>query len=244
MDDTEKTHRTGYDDYYAAGLNWEADREARREKSEKRAWRVAGAGALIAIVAVIGIACLAPYRRNVPYLFAMEKTTGNVEFVGVIDDRRIETYQELLDKHWAQIYIVARESYNYKLLQADYDTVLGMSNEAIGRDFARLYEGAYARDAKYGAGVEMKVTVLSVQLSHNAVGNQAVVRFAKTTRRVEADASEAAQYFVATMAYEYKPTMAGKEKELMANPTGYRVTAYRVDSEIAPVASPSGRNAS
>lgn len=228
----------GEDDHYAAGISWEADREARRETSERHAWRVASVASLVAIAAVIGIASLAPFRRNVPYLFAMETTTGNVEFVGAIDDRRIAGYQELLDKHWAQRYIVSRESYNYKLLQADYDTVLGMSNDSVGRDFARLYEGAYARDAKYGASVEMKVVVLSVQLSHNGAGNQAVIRFAKTIRRVEADASDAPQYFVATIAYEYKPTMAGKEKDLLANPLGYRVTSYRADPELAPVASP------
>ncbi len=224
--------------YYAGALDWEADREARREKSEVRAWRVAGAASLIAITAVIGIASLAPFRRNVPFLFAMEKTTGNVEFVGAVDDRRLAGYQELLDKHWAQRYIVARESYNYKLLQSDYDTVLGMSNETVGRDFARLYEGAYARDAKFGTSVEMKVTVLSVQLSRNAAGDQAVIRFSKITRRIEAEASDPAQYFVATIAYEYKPTMAGKEKELIANPLGYRVVSYRVDSELAPISAP------
>ena len=228
--------------HFASGLSWEADREALREKSERRAWRVAGGATLIAIAAVVGLASLAPFRRNVPYLLAMEKATGNVEFVGALDDRRVSGYQELLDKHWAQRYIVARESYNYKLLQSDYDTVLGMSNEAVGRDFGRLYEGAYARDAKYGANVEMKVAVLSVQLSKNAVGNQAVIRFGKTTRRVDADVSEQPQYFVATIAYEYKPTMTGKEKDLMANPLGYRVTSYRVDSELAPVATPTSKN--
>jgi type IV secretion system protein VirB8 len=243
MLETSTTGYAGERDHFADGLNWEADREAHRENSERRAWRVAGAASLIAIAAMIGMASLAPYRRNVPYLFAVEKATGNVEFVGAIDDRRISGYQELLDKHWAQRYIVSRESYNYKLLQADYDTVLGMSNDQVGRDFARLYEGAYARDAKYGASVEMKVAVLSIQLSNNGAGSQAVIRFAKTTRRVEADANDGPQYFVATIAYEYKPTMAGKEKDLMANPLGYRVTSYRVDSEIAPVISPSTKGA-
>jgi type IV secretion system protein VirB8 len=243
MRDTQTVGAADQTAHFADALGWEADREARREQSEKRAWRVAGAATFVAIIAVIGLASLAPFRRNVPYLFAMEKATGNVEFVGAIDDRRVAGYQELLDKHWAQRYIVARESYSYKLLQSDYDTVLGMSNDNVGRDFARLYEGPYARDAKYGASIEMKVAVLSVQLSQNAVGHQAVVRFAKTTRRVDADSNEPPQYFVATLAYEYKPTMAGKEKDLLANPLGYRVTGYRVDSELAPIAAPSPKNA-
>ncbi len=222
--------------HFAAARSWEADRDARRDRSESYAWRVACGASMVAIAAVIGIATLAPYRRNVPYLFAMENSTGNVEFVGAVDDRRITGYQELLDKHWAQRYIVARESYNYKLLQSDYDTVLGMSVEAVGRDFARLYEGGNARDARYGASVEIKVSVLSVQLSKNAAGSQAVIRFIKSPRRVEADFSDPPQYFIATIAYEYKPTMAGKEKDLIANPLGYRVSTYRVDAEIAPVA--------
>lgn len=224
----------GQNDHFKAARGWEADHEANRAKSERRAWMVASAASTIAVVAVVGLASLAPFRRNIPYLFAMEKATGNVEFVGALDDRRVLGYQELLDKHWAQRYILARESYNYRLLQTDYDTVLSLSNEPVGRDFTKLYEGPNARDVRYGANVELKVVVLSVQLSKNAIGLQAVVRFAKTSRRIDSDTSEPTQYYVATIAYEYLPTMFGKEKELLANPLGYKVTSYRADAELAP----------
>ena len=220
--------------YFAEARGWEADHEAHRAKSERRAWMVASVACTLAVVAVIGLAMLAPFRRNIPYLFALDKVTGNVEFVGALDDRRVLGYQELLDKHWAQVYIDARESYHYRLLQADYDTVLGLSSESIGRDFAKLYDGPNARDARYGANVELKVAVLSIQLSNNAVGQQAVVRFSKTARRIDSDANEPTQFYVATFAYEYSPTMFGKEKELIANPLGYKVTSYRVDAELAP----------
>jgi type IV secretion system protein VirB8 len=229
--------------YFSAALSWEAEREQLRAKSERRAWIVASAACSIASVAVIALALLAPFRRNVPYLLALDKATGNVELVDAVDDRRIEGYQELLDKHWAQRYIVARESYNYRLLQSDYDTVMNLSAEAIGRDFAKLYEGANARDVKFGSNIEMKATVLSVQLSQNSIGRQAVVRFEKAVRRVDSDTRESPQYYVATLGYEYAPTMTGKEIDLMANPLGYKVTAYRVDSELAPIVSPQGRAA-
>lgn len=226
--------------YFDDALGWEGDREAQRARSERRAWTVAALACALAIAAVVSLAILAPFRRNIPYLFAVDRTSGNVEFVGALDDRRVMGYQELLDKHWAQRYIVARESYTYRLLQSDYDTVLGLSNDSVGRDFAKLYEGPNARDARYSANVEMKVNVLSVQLASNPIGTQAVVRFAKTTRRVDADASEPVQYFVATIAYEYVPTMFGKEKDLLANPLGYKVTSYRVDAELAPTSPPPG----
>lgn len=221
--------------FYKQGSDWEADRQARLEKSERRAWTVAGSATLIAVMAVIGIATLAPFKRIVPYVFAVDKATGNVELVNAADDRSVLGYQELLDKHWAQRYIVARESYNYKLLQHDYDTVLALSADEVGRDYAKLYEGPNARDKKYGASVEMRVTVLSVTLAQDDVGTKAVVRFEKSAKRTEADYAEAPQYYVATFPYEYKPSMFGKEKDLIQNPLGYRVTSYRVDAEIAPV---------
>lgn len=222
--------------FHEASSDWEADKSARAEKSERRAWLVAGAASAIAVAAVVGIASLAPFKRVVPYVFAVDRATGNVELVSAADDRTVVGYQELLDKHWAQKYVVARESYNYKLLQNDYDTVLSLSSDEVAREYAKVYEGPNARDKKYGASMEMRVKVLSVTLAQDDIGTKAVVRFEKTSKRAEADNADAPQYFVATMAFEYKPSMFGKEKELIQNPLGYKVTSYRVDSEIAPVA--------
>jgi type IV secretion system protein VirB8 len=220
---------------FSVGNDWEADRQSRMEKSERRAWYVSSAAAIIAIAAVIGIITLAPFKRVVPYVFAIDKATGNVELVNAADDRTIAGYQELLDKHWAQRYTIARESYNYQLLQNDYDTVLALSADDVGREYAKQFEGPNARDKKYGASVIMKCTVLSITLARDDVGSKAVVRFEKSSRRTEADNADAPQYFVATLAYKYKPSMFGKEKDLIQNPLGYNITSYRVDSEIAPV---------
>lgn len=223
-------------EFYKQGSDWEADRQARSEKSEKRAWWVAGTAVAVAVVAVIGAASMAPFKRVVPYVYSVDKATGDGTLINAADDRTVTGYQELLDKHWAQRYVVARESYNYKLLQTDYDTVLALSEDVVGRDYARLFDGPNARDKKYGASVEMKVKVLSVTLSQDDVGSKAVVRFEKTSKRTEADNADAPQYFIATFSYEYKPSMFGKEQDLIQNPLGYRVTSYRIDSEIAPVA--------
>ncbi len=86
----------------------------------------------------------------------------------------------------------------------------------------------------------MRVKVLSVTLAQDEIGTKAVVRFEKTSNRSEADNADAPQYYVATMAFEYKPSMFGKERELIQNPLGYKVTSYRIDSEIAPVAGTNG----
>lgn len=221
--------------FYELGRDWEAIQQSNLEKSESRAWKVATGASIIALTAVIGIASLAPFKRIVPYVFAIDKATGNVELVSAADDRTVVGYQELLDKHWAQRYVIARESYNYRLLQNDYDTVLSLSSDVVGREYAKLYDGPNARDKKYGAGIEMRVKVLSITLAKDDVGTKAVVRFEKISKHTESDNSEPATYFVATFPYEYKPSMMGKEKDLIQNPLGFKVTGYRVDTEISPV---------
>lgn len=230
-------------EHYQAGLSWEADAERTRARSERRAWIVAGAACLLALVSVASLSLLAPLRRNVPYLYVVEKASGNVEFVGAVDDRAIKGYQELLDKHWVQRYVTARESYSFRLLQQDYDTVMAMSDELVARDYARLYEGTNARDKKFGNAVEMTITILSMRPTTNVAGDHMVVRFSKTVRRLDSNYSEPAQQFVATVRYRYLSSTAGLERELLLNPLGFQVEAYRVDAELASAATTASGNA-
>jgi type IV secretion system protein VirB8 len=220
---------------YQAGLSWEADTERSRRRSERRAWNVAGAACALAIIAVVSLASLAPLRRIVPYLLIADKASGNVEFVGAVDDRQIKGYQELLDKHWVQTYIVARESYFYRLLQADYDTVMALSDDSVAKDYARIFEGPDARDKKYGNTVEAHIQIISLRPASTVAGNLMVVRFSKSVRQVDADFWEPAQNFAATVRYQYSPSMQGSEKQLLLNPLGFRVSGYRRDAELPSV---------
>lgn len=216
---------------FSRGLDWEADRSARLAASERRAWVVAGVASALCVILVIALAALSPLRVRVPYVFALDKASGNVELVQAVDDRTTVGYQELVDKHFTTRYVVARESYVFKLLQLDYDLVLALSTDELGREYARQYEGANARDKRLGPHVEIRTEVRSVTLARDGVSTKAVVRFEKTMRRGEGDPGRS-ETFVATMTYEYKPSMLGTERDLIANPLGFRVTTYRVDAEL------------
>ncbi len=220
MADRGLVHCSDERQFYDQGRDWEMNTQLRLEQSERKAWWVAGIACFLALGLGIGLACLAPLKSTVPYVFSVDRATGNVELVSAADDRTVMGYQELLDKHWTQKYVIARESYYFRLLQADYDTVLSMSADEVGRDYARLYDGPQARDKKLGAGMEWKVKVLSVTVQADAVGSKATVRFEKTPKRTEAEASDPPQYFIATIAYEYRLSMKGQEKDLIQNPLG------------------------
>lgn len=220
-------------DYFQKARGWEDDIDALRLKSERRAWWVASVAVVIAGVAVTGLAVLAPLRRAVPYVFEVDKASGLVQFVAAADDRSVQGYGELLDKHWVQRYVLAREGYYYPLLQSDYDTTLSLSARDVARQYALLFEGSDSRDQVLGAHTEERIDILSITLNPDQVSHKAVVRFAKTTRNLTQSAGDVRQIFLATLSYKYEPGAFGQEKDLIRNPLGFKVTAYRVDPEIA-----------
>jgi len=224
--------------HYDEGRDWESDKVHRAQVSEKRAWKVAFSAVGLALLMGIGIVVVAHVPRGVPFVYERDKSSGDVSLLTAMADEKTTSFQELRDKNYAQRYVIARESYLYQLLQKNYDDVLRWSSDDVGQAYAKLYEGDNARDKKYGANVVMDVTPVSVQLVPDDVGVKAVVRFSKKTHRVEAENTDPPQYFVATIAYEYKPSMFGKEKDLIANPDGYKVTGYRVDAELSAMPAP------
>jgi len=215
-------------------LPWEVLLDAQRDRSERRAWWCAGIASLVAVIAVIGIAALAPYRRNIPYLLMLDRNSGDILSIGAVDQRTIKGYQHLLDEHWVRRYVVARESYFYRLLQEDYDTVMEMSDDDVSRDFSRLYEGSNARDKRLGDKVEITTTVRSVQLSHNGIGDQATVHFQNVAHHLDTNLTDPPEYFIVTTAFHYLPKMFGKELDLVRNPLGFKISAYRPASELPP----------
>lgn len=219
--------------FFVESMSWERNERERAAQSERRAWWVAICACVVAVLAIVGLTLLMPLKHTVPYVYAVDKATGNIELMSMGDERTLRDYQPILDKHWAQKYVVARESYYWKLLQLDYDTVLMMSSDTVGREYAKLFEGPQARDRKLGSGNEMRVKVLSITLANDENGAKATVRFEKSLKRAEAEAAEPPQSYIATLSYEYAPSMRGKEQELLMNPLGYKVTSWRVDPEVA-----------
>lgn len=236
MSKLKKVEADKEDSHYQEAQSWEADKAAMQDKSEKRAWMVAKIAIGIAVLEAVGLVTLAPMRQIVPVVFTVDKAHGNVEYVGVVDDQQVKGKQELIDKNNLTRYVTARENYYYRLLQPDYDLVMAMSSSQIGSDFAAQYEGDDARDKKYGKNYELKVDVISVQTNQDETGYTAFVRFTKTLHSVEANRDQPAQYFIASIRYEYQPNQVGaKEQDLIKNPFGFKIVGYRVDPELSPV---------
>lgn len=203
--------------------------EHEREQSNKFAWRVAAAAVLVAVIAVIAVAVLVSRFQPFAFLVTVDKATGETSVVKTLDSNTVQ-YDEMQDKHNINRFVMSRERYLYQLLQYDYDTTLNLSTDEVGNAYAKLFEGDKALDKVLGAGAEYRITILSTRLPTDQPG-KAIVSFERIIRRANTREAEAPARFVATLSYVYKPTLLAKEAVWVANPTGFKVTAYRADPE-------------
>ena len=221
--------------FLAESRDWEADRLYRIERSERRAWFVAGCSGLITAVAIAALVALMPLKRVVPYVYAIDRQTGELTIMDAANQRQIAGNQDLLDKHFASAYVVARESYEWKLLQADYNDTVAFSSPLVGRDYAARFDGPKAVNKIWGPNTERHVTITSIQLAPDAIGKKAVVRYTIQQRDAQSNTLSPTEHYIATIAYEYHPNRTGKEQDLIRNPLGFTVTGFRADPEIGGV---------
>ena len=223
---------------YGRVLDIEASLTDLQECSERRAWHIAYAAVGVAVLCATALAVMVPFYRVVPLPIEVDRLTGESQVIDVLDARHVHT-REIQDKHWVETYVRARERYDWGLLQMDYDSVLAMSDDVVARDYRGIYSGPDALDRQLGAGIERRIRILSVTLPPDEPGH-AVVHVERTSFKSGEAHAEPVQRFVITLAYTYRPPVFTRESVAIANPFGFKVTAYSRDVEYTPLASAAG----
>ena len=225
---------------YEEAVSWENSRHEALEKSEARAWSMVRWTSILALLAMGALVILAPFYKIVPLTFEVDKLTGQAQLVDLTGAMPM-TSTEAMDKHWVADYVRTRERFVWTLLQLDYDHTMNLSDERIAREYRAEYEGPNARDKRLGPGTDERVRILGVTLPPNEPG-KAVVRFERTTRRDGTDVDVG--IYVATLSYKYQPpALFSKERNVVDNPLGFKVTGFVVDQELKSKA-PVSRDAS
>ena len=214
---------------FEEAVSWESARQALLEKSEARAWSIVRWTSLLAILAMSALVILAPFYKIVPLTFEVDKLTGQAQLVDLTGPMPM-TSTEAMDKHWVADYVRTRERFVWTLLQLDYDHTMNLSDERVAREYRAEYEGPNARDKRLGPGTDERVKILGVTLPPNEPG-KAVVRFERITRRDGTDVDVG--FYVASLSYKYEPpALFSKERNVVDNPLGFKVTGFVVDQEL------------
>jgi type IV secretion system protein VirB8 len=229
-----------------ANRAWEVDRALMLERSERRAWWVAGAGLVLGLTGIAAVFVQGPLRRVVEIPIVVDRVTGET----TIQQRlTVETVPplEALDKHNLATFVRAREGYSWMFLQRDFDQVARMAVPAVFADYNRQFEGDSALHKRIGAREEWRVNIVGVRLAPSGRsgkqgnGGEATVTYDKVVRLTDRNLPELTTRHVASVVFQYQPKALARELDRLENPLGFVVTAYRSDPEIntaAPGAKP------
>jgi len=223
--------------YFEEARAWDSDKEEQRAKSERRAWKVAGAFAVIAVLEAGGIFGLLPLKTVVPYTLKFNETTGET-VVGNIANAKDVKQEEAANKFWLKQYVNARENYQWSTRTADRRLVGLLSDASIQQqymDYTDPKKNDNAPVTVYGENAEVEVKVKSISIlnagekdDHGELQYAALVRYTKTVKR--AGETTPPSHWAATITFVYRnpPT---KFEDQLDNPVGFQVISYRNDAE-------------
>lgn len=219
---------------YEKEMTWETSRIQLIEQSERKAWNVAKIMTALVVLSIAAITFMMPLKESIPFLIRVDNTTGVPDIVTRMDAKTVR-FDEVMDKYWLARYVIARESYDWNIIQKDYDAVGMMSAPAVAQQYQQLFEGDNALDKRYANRIKVVVKIVSVVPNGKGIGT---VRFIKETSNVDdiTNSTTTISKWVATIGYEYKSASLLRESTRLVNPMGFQATTYRVDSEtgVAP----------
>lgn len=239
----------------AASVNYEVSLADVVRRSERRAWFVALAAIVMALILACGYFLVLPLKQPVPYLVMADVYTGQATIARLRGDfsRHSITANEALNKSNIAHYVIARESYDITQRDIrDWNIIFTMST----KDIADAYRnGTYNRRNPsslvnlYGSSKAIRVEIVSITLldsTRNTTGpgtggGDATVRFQRLLVDKASGASQVLDTRVANLRYRYNPALALDEKKRFDNPLGFQIVSYRVDTELVsiPVQPPS-----
>ena len=169
-----------------AAKAWETDQVMRAQRSERRAWRFAGLGLVIALIAVTAVALLTPLKTVEPFIVRVDKNTGATDIVTRLTHRR-ESYDEAIDKYFLARYVTYRESYSDAMAYPDYQAVTTMSAPQVANAYFEQIKprNPHSPTARYGKAGQVDVSVNAIAFLGSGV---AQVRFSRTVRQPNAQA--------------------------------------------------------
>lgn len=216
------------DRYWAAAETFYDEAYARVRASRDRAWIVAAAFGVLAGLAMLAVALLAPLKRTDVIPVVVDRSTGEAHVETQLAGQTI-SQQEAVRKADLATYVIARESFDRALLKTYYQTVQSRSTDAVLKPWLGQFQPGTPDSiyARYPTGATRSIDVRSVVLLSDALGQ---VHFTATLTKATEVSSE---NYIASIGFQYVNAKADLAQRLR-NPLGFVVSSYRVDQESLP----------
>ncbi|WP_169380559.1 virB8 family protein [Thermomonas fusca] len=211
-------------------------------RSEKRAWRVAGASLVMSFVLAGGVIYLMPFlERREPYLIMADAYTGTASVARLSSGSDFVNMRasEAVNRSNIVHYVLARESYDSGAIsERDWRTVYTMSAPKVREQVRteRNPSNPQSAAAMYGPNRALRVRILSVTplgASQGRPPTSATVRFQRVLFEKASGNTRVLDNKIATMEFEYKPDIRMNDADSVENPLRFQVTSYRVDNDAS-----------
>jgi len=216
-----------FDGYLKAAEEFYEEGYRRIKASRDRAWIVAATFAVLAGLAMLAVAFLAPLKRTDVVPVVVDRSTGEAHVETELTGQTI-SQQEAVRKADLATYVIARESFDKPLVNQYYGVVQSRSTEGVLKPWLEPFQ-SNGPDSIYKryAGAVRNIDVHSVVLLNDTIGQ---VHFTATVTKATAVTAE---NFIATVEFRYSAEGMGFAQRLR-NPLGFVVISYRVDQESLP----------
>lgn len=213
--------------YISQAKGMEANYIAEVVKSRKIAWNIAKVGGIFAVMGIVAGMFGLYQKTPAPLVLRVNEATGNVEMISTMKETEY-SYGEVVDKFFISEYVTKRESYNYFLLQGDYNKVVAMSDYPVLTSYNALWDSPTSPDKIINNDGSVVVSISSIVL--NPESRSAQVNYKRQFRKNTGEIAPW-KHYIATVSYQYVNIPMTEEMRVI-NPLGFRVTGYRIDEVI------------
>ena len=227
--------------YFREAASWDADRVAHANLSARRAWQVAGAGWICAVVSAVTLVLLMPLKRVDPFVVRVDNSSGIVDVVPVYDGRAGMT--QTVTRYFLTHYITVCERFNFATAESDYEECgafhAAQRNQAWYAMWNTNNPASPLNVHKDGSTVRVQVESVSFFQRASGVSDLAQVRYLTAER--QGSATEARlTHWIATIQYAY--TSPSKDPRVRRwNPLGFKIVELTVEPEVLAQPSPEKR---
>jgi type IV secretion system protein VirB8 len=229
------------DEAVSRSVNFELTIADIAKRSERRAWWVAFAAIVMALILAGGYFYMLPLKQKVPYLVMADAYTGTATVARLDGDFAMRgiTTREAVNRSNVAHFVLARESYDLALVNLrDWKTVQTMASSGVKAEYTAMFSSTNPDSwvKQYGQDQSIRVKLLSIQLVGGGEGvtpRGATVRFQRSLFNKSNGATRPLDNKIATIEFTYKQNLEMDDQNRIENPLGFWVTSYRVDDDYA-----------
>ncbi len=209
--------------YYEEACDWRYQMYHNQSVWLNRSLLVVASLSVLLFLSLIANLFLFPLKQNVPFLYTVNETTGEITQLGQLNPNKLNQ-NDLMTRFLLIRYVTNRESYDADNLEQPYQIAWAMSDSAIATEYSDEVrtDNKSSPFALYGKNKYITVHVLSISTLNDQTN---AVRFEQTLHDRNSGTEQTVQKeSIVKWRYTEPETT---EKALDRDPLGFKVTYYR-----------------